>query len=321
MGNGILVLCEHEGGQVKGTALELLGKARELAADLGGPVSALVIGASKPEGAKGADALYYVDGPDFQTYNTGPWTRALQVAVEKLEPKVVLGTSTVVTKDFSPRLAARLGLGLATEVVDLCTVDGQVVGRRPVYAGKALYDVRVATDPAMFTVRPNSFTVPDDLPAAPEAQELEVALTDADKLTTVLETLEPETDVVDLTEAVRIVSGGRGLKSKENFDSVIRPLAAAMGATPGASRAAVDAGYAPHGDQVGQTGKVVNPNLYVACGISGAIQHLAGMRTSKVIVAINKDEEAPIFDYATYGIVGDLFTICPLLQAEVEKLD
>ncbi len=321
MGNGILVLCEQEGGQIKGTALELLGKARELAAQLGGSVTALVMGTSTPTGVKGAQQIWCVDGPDFQAYNTGPWARAVQVAIEKAAPALVLATSTVATRDFFPRLAARLGLGLATEVVDLCVVDGQVLGRRPVYAGKALYDVRVSSDPAIFTARPNSFPVPADLPDAPAPEALDVALTEADRLTRVVDTLAPETDVVDLTEAAVIVSGGRGLKSKENYDSIIRPLAAALGATPGASRAAVDAGFASHGDQVGQTGKVVNPNLYVACGISGAIQHLAGMRTSKVIVAINKDEEAPIFDFATYGIVADLFTICPLLQAEIEDLD
>ena len=184
-------------------------------------------------------------------------------------------------------------------------------------AGKALVDARVKSAVALYTIRPNSFP----LGAAPGGSASVVNL-DGGAVAgdvTVAEVLKPATTVVDLTEADRIVSGGRSLKSKELFDSVVRPLAAAAHATPGASRAAVDAGYAHHGDQVGQTGKVVNPSLYIALGISGAIQHLAGMRTSRVIVAVNKDPEAPIFQYATYGIVADLFEVAPALQREFEK--
>ena len=316
MGNGILVVCEHDGGQIKSTALELLGKAREL----GGPVTALVIGASSVVGLAGADAAYAVSGPDFQVYNTGPWVAALQAAMQAVNPAIVLATSTNANKDCFPRLAARLGVGMAVEVVNLWKDGADVVGRRPVYAGKALYDVRVQTNPAIFTVRPNSFPVSAGLAPLAGAQALPVTVGAADSLTQVTDSLAPSSQAVDLTEAVRIVSGGRAVKNKDGFDQVIRPLAEAFQATAGASRAAVDAGFAPHGDQVGQTGKVVNPNLYVACGISGAIQHLAGMRTSKIIVAINKDPEAPIFQFATYGIVGDIFTVCPLLQAEVKKM-
>ncbi len=165
---------------------------------------------------------------------------------------------------------------------------------------------------ALATVRPNSFPI---VPAAAAGAvvAVDVALGDDDVLTEVVEVKASASEIVDLTEAERIVSGGRALKTEENFQSVIVPLANVIGATPGASRAAVDAGYAPHSWQVGQTGKVVNPQLYIACGISGAIQHLAGMRTSKVIVAVNKDPEAPIFQHATYGIVDDLFEVCPAL--------
>ncbi|MDP6933176.1 MAG: electron transfer flavoprotein subunit alpha/FixB family protein, partial [Myxococcota bacterium] len=194
------------------------------------------------------------------------------------------------------------------------------VGRRPVYAGKAFTDVSVSSDPALFTVRPNSFSAPTAGAGSAQVQELTVEMTEEDGLSRVVDSAQPESTAVDLTEADRIVSGGRSLASAESFDSVIRPLAAVLGATPGASRAAVDAGYAPHSDQVGQTGKTVNPSLYFACGISGAIQHLAGMRTSKVIVAVNKDRDAPIFQHATYGIVADLFEICPLLTTEIEAL-
>ena len=302
---GILVLADHDAGVFKSTALELLGKAREL----GGPVSALAIGTSSGEGLP-ADLVLTVDGPDFATFNTVPWVDALAAAVAKVQPDVILATANMIAKDVIPRLAARLGVGMASDVVALKLDGGKVVGHRPVYAGKALFDVTVASSPAIFTARPNSFVPVDG--AAPGGVEA-LTVSPGAALVEVVETLEPAGDVVDLTEAGLIVSGGRAVKSAEGFDQLIRPLAAAIGASPGASRAAVDAGFCPHSEQVGQTGKVVNPSLYIACGISGAIQHLAGMRTSKVIVAVNKDADAPIFQFATYGIVGDIFTICPML--------
>jgi electron transfer flavoprotein alpha subunit len=307
---GILILADHEAGTFKSTALELVAKAKEL----DGPVAALAIGKAGGDGLP-ADVVLTVDGPDFATFNTDPWVAALAAAVEKVQPDVILATATLMAKDVMPRLAARLGVGMASDVVELKSEGGAVVGRRPVYAGKALFDVTVKSTPAIFTCRPNSF-VPAAASAPGGVEALAVSVGGA--LTSVVETLQPASAVVDLTEAALIVSGGRAVKSQEGFDQLIRPLAAAIGASPGASRAAVDAGFAPHGEQVGQTGKVVNPSLYVACGISGAIQHLAGMRTSKVIVAINKDPDAPIFQFATYGIVGDIFTICPMLT---EALD
>ncbi len=313
MGNGILVLCEHEAGQFKKTAFELLSKARELAAELGGPVHALVLGDAPAAelGAWGAARVYQATGLPFE--NTGPKVRALQAAVAAAAPAVVLAPASLGAKDAFPRLAARLGLGMASEATDLRVEGGALVARRPMYAGKAFADVRVKSDPALVTVRPNSFPVPAKGEGSAEVVPLAVELQDGDLAAKVVERQAASSNVVDLTEADRIVSGGRALKSKENFDKVIRPLAAVLGATPGASRAAVDAGYAPHSEQVGQTGKVVNPSLYIACGISGAIQHLAGMRTSRIIVAINTDPEAPIFQHATYGIVGDLFEVCPAL--------
>jgi len=316
MPSGILVLCDHDNGSFKSTALELLGKARELVAATGGSVTALVIGHGGGEGLP-ADAVLAVTGPDFAGYGTGPWTAATAAAIAKADPALVLATSSVLTKDFLPRVAARLGVGLATEVVGLGLTGGAIVGRRPVYAGKALLDVRVRSVPAIFTVRPNSFPVPAP-GGSPPVAALDVAIGPNDRLTRVVETLAPKSTTVDLTEASVIVSGGRAVKSAEGFDTLIRPLAAAFGAAVGSSRASVDAGFAPQSEQVGQTGKTVNPSLYVAMGISGAIQHLAGMRTSKVIVAVNKDPEAPIFQFATYGVVDDIFTIGPLLAAEVK---
>lgn len=318
MGNGILVLAELEGGKPRKTAAELLSKATQLGL---GPVSAVVIGDGDASslGALGATTVYQVQSPVLASYSTGAFTKALQAAIAAANPRYVLATANSVARDSFPRLSARLGAGLVVEATDLRAEGGDLVARRPIYAGKALIDARVSTALGLVTVRPNSFPVGAAGGGAASVVAVDAGLSDADVDVRVLETLAPEGKEVDLTEADRIVAGGRSLKSKEAFDTVVRGLAAAAHATPGASRAAVDAGYAHHGDQVGQTGKVVNPSLYIALGISGAIQHLAGMRTSRVIVAVNKDPEAPIFQHASYGIVGDLFEIAPLLQAELTR--
>ncbi|MES2642055.1 MAG: electron transfer flavoprotein subunit alpha/FixB family protein [Myxococcota bacterium] len=321
MPTNILVFCETEGGQPRKSAFELLGKAAQLAAATGGSVSAVVLGETDTNvlGSWGASKVYVASGPAFGTYVAGAWVKALAAAIAASGANVVLGSAGGITREAFPRLSARLGAGLAVECTDLRAEGGAIVGRRPVYAGKALVDVKIKSPVALFTVRPNSFPIGAAPGGSATVFPFDAGVTDADLDVTVTETLKPATQAVDLTEADRIVSGGRSLKSKESFDAIVRPLAKAAHATPGASRAAVDAGFAPHGDQVGQTGKVVNPSLYIALGISGAIQHLAGMRTSRVIVAVNKDAEAPIFQYATYGYVGDLFEFAPAFQKELEK--
>jgi electron transfer flavoprotein alpha subunit len=322
MASGILVVCDHDGGAFKKTAAELLGKAAELAAQIGGPVTAFVAGDIDASvlGSYGATTVYQASGADFGTFNTGPFVRALQAAVAAASPAAVLAPASAYNKGALPRLAARLGLGMATECVDLWVSGGSIVGRRPQYAGKALTDVHVTSSPALFTTRPNSFPAPEGGKGPAQVVALSVSLSATDGKTRVISSETSESKVVDLTEAERIVSGGRAVKSAESYDALIRPLAASIGATPGASRAAVDAGYASHSHQVGQTGKVVNPALYIACGISGAIQHLAGMRTSRVIVAVNKDPEAPIFQYATYGVIADIFDFCPLMTEEFKRV-
>lgn len=313
----ILVLCEQEGGVFKKTAAELLGLATSLSA---GPVAAAVLGGGDAAslGAFGASTAYVVGG-DFGAYDGDAVTGALAAIVAAANPTLILAPASYAGRDALPRLAARLGCGLAADCTGLTAAGGAFVAKRPVYAGKALVDVRFAKGPAIVTVRANSFPQPSASGAA--ASVVSVAFTPSAPRVSVSERLTPSTAVVDLTEADRIVTGGRSLGSKEKFDEVIRPLAAALKATPGASRAAVDAGFAGHGDQVGQTGKVVNPTLYLALGVSGAIQHLAGMRTSKVIVAVNKDAAAPIFEHAAYGIVGDLFEVAPKLQKAIAALD
>jgi electron transfer flavoprotein alpha subunit len=312
--SGILVVAEHDGGVFRKTAYELLGKAVALAGQLGTTVSAVVLGDAPAAelGAVGAAKVIQVGG-DFSGGSPGAATAALQAVVAAEKPDVVLAASAMLGRDAIPRLAARLGTGVGSEVTDLRVDGGAVVGKRPMYSGKVFADVRVSRAPAFFTVRPNSFPQPAKSGgSAPVTAMAAPAVSDG---VTVIEKRAPSTATADLTVAERIVSGGRSLKSKEQFDAVIRPLAASLGATVGASRAAVDAGYAAHSEQVGQTGKVVNPTLYLAMGISGAIQHLAGMRTSKVIVAVNKDPEAPIFEHATYGLVADLFEVAPKLAA------
>ena len=320
--SGILVIAERDGSGFKKTAAELLGKAAELASALGTSVSAAVLGDGDAAslGAYGAAKVYQVAG-DFSAYNTLRTARGIAAAVEAADPDVVLAPASYAGKDAIPRVTAQLSTGMATDCTDLRTDGGAVVGRRPMYAGKVYADNTIRTRPAIFTVRPNSFGQPGSGGGPAEVVSVSVDFPDSDDVVQVVERRRPESTTADLTEAERIVSGGRSLGSSDNFDAVIRPLAASIGATVGASRAAVDAGYAPHGEQVGQTGKTVNPQLYIACGISGAIQHLAGMRTSKIIVAINKDPEAPIFEHASYGIVNDLFEVCPALQDAFEDAD
>jgi electron transfer flavoprotein alpha subunit len=318
--SAILVIAEHDGGSFKKTASELLGKATELAGALGATVCAAVLGDAPAAelGAFGASKVYQVGG-DFSDYDTDKVVAAIAAAIDASGADTVLASASFLGKDALPRVVARLNGGMGSECTELSAQGGKVVGRRPMYAGKAFVDVSMSRSPAVFTVRPNSFGQPDA--AGSPAEVVSVAVDLPAARLTLVERKAPQSNDVDLTEAERIVSGGRSLKSQENFDSVVRPLAKALGATAGASRAAVDAGYAPHGDQVGQTGKTVNPELYIALGISGAIQHLAGMRTSKVIVAINTDPDAPIFEHASYGLVADLFEVAPKLQAAIEALD
>ncbi len=321
MGN-ILVVGEHLEGKVKKVTFELVTKAAELASKLGSEVDAVVVGHAIQNPAElgqyGAKKVYVVDTPKLEKYNTEGVTKVLSEIMTEVKPSVILGTASPLGKDLFPRLAARLGAGLATDCTNLEVQEGKLLATRPLYAGKAFVDVTFETDLQMATARPNSFVAKQIQPGV-NAEVLAKSVDPGPMRAVMKEIVKGKTDKVDLTEASIIVSGGRALKNPENF-KILHELADVIGATVGASRAAVDSGYAPHDMQVGQTGKVVNPNLYIACGISGAIQHLAGMRTSKVIVAINKDSEAPIFTKADYGIVGDLFQIVPMLTAEFKQV-
>jgi len=319
----ILVLAEYANGKIKKTSWELLSKAGELASQTGGKVAALVIG-SNVEGfvaelaSYGAQKVVVASHASFEKYNTLGFTKVFVEAINQLKPTVVLGTASPLGKDLFPRVATRLKAGLASDATDVRLEGGKLKARHPVYSGKALVDVEFNTSLQMATTRPNSFPVkPANVGA--EAEVIKLNVDPGTLRAPMKEISQGEAGKVDLTEAEIIVSGGRAMANADNF-KVLREMAEVIHASVGASRAAVDSGYAPHDMQVGQTGKVVNPKLYIACGISGAIQHLAGMRTSKIIVAINKDPEAPIFSKADYGIVGDLFTIVPLLTQEFKKI-
>ncbi len=318
--NSILVIGEQQDGKIKKVTEELVSKAAELASKLGGEVWVAFVGAvpgAESLGSFGAKKVYILSSPKLDLYNTVGITQVLADLANELKPGVVLGTASTAGKDFFPRLAARLGAGLASDCTNLDIKDGKLAATKPVYAGRAFVDVRFETGLQMATTRPNSF-VPQASGGA-TAEVIQKTVDPGELKAPMKEIVKGQSSKADLTEAALIVSGGRALKSAENF-KILHELADVIGATVGASRAAVDSGYDTHDMQVGQTGKVVNPNLYIACGISGAIQHLAGMRTSKIIVAINKDPEAPIFTKADYGIVGDLFQVIPLLTQEFQKV-
>ncbi len=323
MGN-VLIFAEQQDGKIKKTSFELATKGKELAAKTSGNVEAVVLGSADDAtiqelASYGVKKVYHLNHAKFEKYNTSGIVQALSDLVNEVKPDVFLATASPAGKDFFPRLAARLNTGMASDVTDLkIDADGKLVATHPIYSGKALVDIKIPNStPQMAMIRPNSFGI-----GKPEAGNAEIVRKDAnvgDVKFEMKELVKGTSNKVDLTEAEIIVSGGRAMKEAANF-KILQELADVIGASVGASRAAVDSGYAPHDMQVGQTGKVVNPKLYMAFGISGAIQHLAGMRTSKVIVAVNKDPEAPIFQKADYGMVGDLFEIVPMLTEEFKKV-
>ncbi len=323
MAQGILVFIEERQGSIKKSSLEALSAARRLADGVGETVTAVCIGPGEFPDAlahHGADVVVRVRHDLLAAYSAEGFTAALAQVAFRKEPRAILGSATAMGRDFLPRVAARLRVGLAQDCTEADIADGRLECVRPIYAGKAFARVRLTLSPAMATLRPNVFSVNAADPSRSAAGESLTPEIAADRIRArVVDVQGAAGQKMELTEAAVIVSGGRGLKGPENFP-MIQALADALGGAMGASRAAVDAGWIDHQHQVGQTGKTVSPTLYIACGISGAIQHLAGMSSSRYIVAINKDPEAPIFKLADYGIVGDLFTVVPALTDEVKKL-
>ena len=326
---GLLVYMEQNAGALRNVGFELLGQGRILAQELGCEVTALIITGTNGEQmakqaiASGADKVYIIQDTAYENFNTDSYTYATVKLIEEYNPQAALFGATVDGRDFVPRVAARLETGLCADCTDLGvdTEKGLVVWTRPTFGGNVMAQIICPEKrPQMGTVRPKVFKKPE-----PDTTRTGEIITFDPKLPVGINRVQflgeeiPEGMVCNLEEAEFIVSGGRGLGSPENF-KLIEELANAFGGVVGASRAAVDAGWIEHLHQVGQSGKTVGPKVYVACGISGAIQHLAGMNSSDIVIAINKDPDAPIFNTADYGIVGDLFEVLPLLTKEVKKL-
>ena len=316
--SNVFVVGEIKDGELKKISRELTSAARKIADTLGGQVEVLLIGAGAEKfagdlGAVGADKVLTANVGDF---NAEAYANVISETVKAKKPTVVLMPHTGYGKDYSPRVAVKIGAGIVADVVGLSVDGGKVVAKKPIYSGKAYANIKVTTDIQAFTVRPNS----QELGSKAGAGAVEAVSAGAgDVKVKITGTELSGGSKIQLTEASIIVSGGRGMKGPENFP-MLQSLADLLGAALGASRAAVDSGWISHSHQVGQTGKTVSPNCYIACGISGSIQHMAGMGSSKYIVAINKDAEAPIFKVATYGVVADLFEVVPALTAEFKKV-
>ena len=319
MGN-ILVVLEQRDGKIKRVGHEALAAARGLADGAGGEVHGLIIGGGSVEavglGAFGADRVTVASDDATELYQPELYSATVADAAKRDGYAAVLISATALGRDLAPRVAAKLDCPLAADVTEL-SYDNGIVVKRPAYSGKATYTLRVTSPLAVISVRPNAYAPLESDKAGTIAEGSLTAGREDRAVTTAIK--QPERAALDVAEASIVVSGGRGLKDAEHF-ALVEGLAEVLGAAVGASRAVVDAGWRPHSEQVGQTGKTVSPSLYFAVGISGAVQHLAGMRTAKVIVAINKDADAPIFKVADYGIVGDLFEIIPRLTDEIRAL-
>lgn len=322
------VFIETEQGKAKNVGFELLNPGRRIADEMGEKLVAVIIGSGVEQAANdaiayGADEVILVEGEEYYNYNTDCFSYALYELIEKHCPTIVLIGATNNGRDIGPRVACRLKTGLTADCtgLDLDEETGKMAWTRPAFGGNLMACILCEnTAPQMGTVRPGVFKkVPKDETRTGEIIKEDIHLDPSKIRTKIVETVQEVAELVNLEEAEIIVSGGRGLRAPENF-AVVRDLADALGATVGASRAAVDAGWIPHAHQVGQTGKTVAPKIYIACGISGAIQHLAGMSGSDTIIAINNDPDAPIFEVADYGIVGDLFQVVPELARQIRAM-
>ncbi len=314
----VLAILEQR-GSLKPCALETATIAARVARDSGADLYALYLGAAFEEldalAGLGIKQVFAYEGPELAHFVCEPYVAAACAVAKEIGATVILGPATALGKEFAASVASHLDVELMQDCIDVAWRDGLVV-RKPIYAGKVLSEVRVTCTPAMATVRPNVVAVVREGDAKPEVVKRPAP--DAVARTTIKNAVESEPGTVELTEAKIIVSGGRGIGGPEAWPT-LKALCDVLGAGLGASRAAVDAGWIHHSHQVGQTGKVVSPDLYIACGISGAIQHQAGMRTSRIVVAINKDANSPVFKICDYGIVGDLHEVVPLLTEEVRN--
>lgn len=319
----ILAYAESRDNRIKNAGFEAASTALKMAKELGYELETLLIGSNVSQvanelGKFGIKKVLTVENESLEKYSTTAYSKILAEVCKQREADIILLSATALGKDLGPRTAAKLEGGLAVDCTGLHVENSEIIATRPVYAGKAYIDVKLNSPVKIYSLRPNVFKAIPSEYATPDIEKLQISLNDSDFSSRVKE-VTFSSDKVDVAEATVIVSGGRGLKGPENY-YLIENLAKVLNAGVGSSRAVVDAGWRPHSEQVGQTGKTVSPNLYIACGISGAIQHLAGMSSSKCIVAINKDKDAPIFQIADYGIVGDVFEILPALTEEFKKI-
>ncbi|HWR08192.1 electron transfer flavoprotein subunit alpha/FixB family protein [Sporomusa sp.] len=326
MAKGIVIFIEQSQGNIRKVSLELLSQARVIANQAGEGVTAVILGykienLAAEAAAYGADKVIVADAPQLDQYTTGSYTSVLNRIIRQEEPQAVLLGNTATGRDLAPRLAQRLGVGQASDCTGMeYAADTFLRLTRPVYAGKAFACVSTAVRPIVATIRPNTFELAARQPQRQaEVVQQPVEIAAADLKVIIREVALAATKRPELTEANIIVAGGRGVKGPEHF-AMLGELADTVGGAVAASRVAVDAGWVEHEYQIGQTGKTVSPTLYIACGISGAIQHLAGMGSARCVVAINKDPEANIFKVADYGIVGDVFEVVPLLTQELKKV-
>ena len=321
----VWVFCEQREGKLMQTSFELLGEGRKLADDLGHKLCAVLIGHNVADltdslSLAGADVVYLIEDPLLNVYTTDAYTKALSDLSSKYNPNIILIGATTIGRDLGPRVAARLKTGLTADCtgLEINETERNLLQTRPAFGGTLMATI-ITPDhrPQMATVRPGvmkSIATPKE--TSTEVVRISPEITEDMIRTNVMEVVKAVKEAVNFSEAEIIVSGGRGLGSAEGFE-IVKKLADALGGVVGSSRAAVDAGWADHNRQVGQTGQTVRPRLYVACGISGAIQHLAGMQSSECIVAINTNPDAPIFKVADYCIVGDLYKVIPLLLEEL----
>jgi electron transfer flavoprotein alpha subunit len=322
--SSVIVIAEIKDGTIKKGSLEATLAGRKLCDQIGGELSVTLMGdqieaLAGEFGKYGADRVFVIEDPALAAYSAQGCAPPLADLIGEKKPSILLMSNSILARDLAPRLAARLETGLLADCIELSVENGALTALRPVYGGKAVARVQALAGTIQFaTIRPNVITLGEVDP--PRSASVDKVSPQAGEVQgRVKEVIEEAKGKIDLTEAEVIVAGGRGLKNAENF-KLLEELAEILGGTVGASRVVVDSGWRPHSDQVGQTGKVVNPKLYIACGVSGSVQHLAGMSTSRTIVAINSDPEAPIFQKADYGIVADLFTVVPLLTEELKKV-
>lgn len=320
MANKILAVLEQREGTIKKVSFEVASTAAKLSKELNLDVEAVVAGAEVSninEVSKyGISKLVHFKNSEFNNYSSSAYADVFSGYASEVGATYIIVGNTAFGNDLAPRLAVKLNSGCVVDCINLTVESGEVIATRPIYAGKSNLKTKLNSDVKIFTIRPNIFKA--ELSDA-GSFSVDVKEVSNPNLKSKVVAYKKSEGKLDVAEADIIVSGGRGMKGPENFN-LLESLADVLGAAVGASRAVVDAGWRPHREQVGQTGKTVSPTLYVACGISGAIQHLAGMSTSKYIVAINKDKDAPIFSIADYGIAGDLFEVLPVLTEEIKKI-